>query len=153
MNLFERLNHYRFETVWKVEGPRDRVFGVLRDLPRYPQWWREVQEVVGNGNSGLKVTIRATLPYSLAFDMQQDVVDELGGILKAAMKGDLEGFSRWRIVEKGGDCLLTFQEEVRMNKPLLRWLAPIARPIFKINHFLMMKHGQEGLRRYLEKMQ
>jgi len=149
MRVFERLNRYRFETFWKVKGPSDRVFGILRDLPEYPLWWREVRQVSADGASGAKVTIRATLPYSLTFGMQQEVVDEQAGILKAAMTGDLEGFSRWEITESAGECLLSFQEEVRMNKPLLRWLAPIARPVFRVNHSLMMKHGQQGLRRYL----
>jgi len=143
------MNEYRFESVWQVPCSRVKVFAVLRDLSIYPQWWSEVRRVSGAGDSAVKVTIRATLPYSLTFEMQQKVVDEESGVLEAAMNGDLQGTSRWKIVERGGMCFLTFQEEVRMNKPLLRWLAPIARPVFRVNHSLMMKHGQQGLRRYL----
>ena len=35
------------------------------------------------------------------------------------------------------------------NKALLRRLAPIARPAFRANHALMMRHGERGLRTYL----
>ena len=149
MKVFERLNQYRFETIWKVRCSPERAFRVLRELPKYPEWWPEVREVAGDGDLGVKVTIRATLPYSLTFDMQQKVIDEKSGTLEANMSGDLEGSSRWRIAPSGEFCLLAFQEEVRMNKPMLRWLAPIARPVFKFNHSLMMSHGQRGLERYL----
>ena len=42
-----------------------------------------------------------------------------------------------------------FEEEVTATKALLRYLAPVARPAFRANHTLMMRHGQAGLRVYL----
>jgi hypothetical protein len=38
---------------------------------------------------------------------------------------------------------------VSTHKRLLDVLAPIARPGFKANHALMMRHGQQGLRTYM----
>jgi hypothetical protein len=42
-----------------------------------------------------------------------------------------------------------FEEEVTVNKRLLRVLAPVARSLFRANYSVMMKHAQAGLARYL----
>jgi hypothetical protein len=70
-------------------------------------------------------------------------------VLEAKLTGDLEGFSRWTITATGSGADLLFEEEVVTTKALLRRLAPIARPAFRANHALMMRHGERGLRTYL----
>ena len=42
-----------------------------------------------------------------------------------------------------------FDEHVVTNKGLLDRLAVVARPAFKANHTLMMRHGEAGLRTFL----
>lgn len=44
---------------------------------------------------------------------------------------------------------LVIDQRVVVTKPLLRALAPVARPLFRANHTLMMRRGQRGLRAYL----
>ena len=65
------------------------------------------------------------------------------------MAGDLEGFSRFSITPTSRGSRLVFEEEVTTNKRVLNWLAPLARPAFKWNHSLMMRHGLAGLKTYL----
>ncbi|MDQ4148819.1 MAG: polyketide cyclase [Actinomycetota bacterium] len=133
-----------------VPAGRDKVFSTLRRLETYPFWWPEVKELSLKDDVTAEVRIRAALPYSLRISMSQAFVDEKAGVLIARLQGDLEGCSSWRI-EGGGDktrCL--FEEDVVVNKRLMKILAPIARPLFKLNHGLMMLRGRRGLRRYLK---
>jgi hypothetical protein len=81
------------------------------------------------------------------------VHDVDGGLLEANLIGDLEGFSRWTITPDGAGATAVFDEDVVATKRLLRVLAPVARPGFRANHWLMMRHGEAGLRVYLAGMQ
>jgi hypothetical protein len=65
------------------------------------------------------------------------------------MRGDLEGFSRWTIEPERSGTLVTFEEEVIARKESLRRLAVVARPFFRWNHAVMMRHGRRGLGVYL----
>jgi hypothetical protein len=45
-----------------------------------------------------------------------------------------------------------FEEEVTVTKRSLRWLAPLARPVFRANHAAMMRHGRAGLTAHLRRL-
>ena len=49
-----------------------------------------------------------------------------------------------------GASRLLFEQEVEVKKPLVRVLSPVARPLFRFNHALMMRRGDHGLNRYLK---
>lgn len=146
-----RTNHYRFMSEWRLDRPCDEVFHALQDLLSYPSWWPEVKKVTMEDGSSATVAIRAMLPYSLRFQLDQQRVDAEQGVLQASMSGDLEGWSRWSIFPGEGECLLKFEEEVRVNRPLLKALSPIARPLLRANHAVMMRRGERGLRRFLSR--
>jgi hypothetical protein len=95
------------------------------------------------------VLIMGLLPYSLEFLMDRMADDPEAGLLKAGLSGDLEGFSSWQVQAEDDGCRLLYDQEVEVHKKLLRTLAPVARPLLKSNHALMMRRGQRGLRRYL----
>jgi hypothetical protein len=65
------------------------------------------------------------------------------------MSGDLEGVSRWSMVPEGAGTRATFEEVVTVRKLSLRRLAFLARPFFRLNHSVMMRHWQRGLPTYL----
>jgi hypothetical protein len=81
--------------------------------------------------------------------MTQEVADRDAGILKARLAGDLDGYTSWALEDTPDGCSLHFVEEVEVNKALLRVLAPVARPLFRLNHAVMMLRGERGLRRHL----
>jgi hypothetical protein len=143
------LNRYTFRSVWRLEATGDDVFEILADLDHYPLWWPEVRRAERLDDSTSALIVRSLLPYDLAFSSTQTRRDRLGGILEASLQGDLDGLSRWTLTTAGTSCTAVFEEEVTANKPLLRHLALVARPAFKANHRLMMRHGQAGLRTYL----
>lgn len=126
-----------------------KTFEVVSDLPTYPAWWPEVKKVDLVDADRANVTITALIPYSLKFLMERELDDPAGGVLRARLTGDLQGWSSWKLREQMGGCTLVFEEEVEAKKRLLRLLAPVARPAFQLNHSIMMKRGEAGLRRYL----
>lgn len=144
-------NRYHFRSTWTFDCPCDHVFRALQDLLNYPAWWPEVKSVVLVDESAAVVVIRAFLPYRLRFKLEQQVADEEAGVLQAAMTGDLEGWSRWLLLPRQSGCLLKFEEEVVVNRPLLKVLSPVARPLLEANHSVMMRRGEGGLRQYLSR--
>jgi hypothetical protein len=127
----------------------ERTYSVIRDLATYPLWWPEVKRVDRIDPDCAEVTVTALLPYSLTFVMEREADDIDTGRLVARMTGDLEGTTSWKVSRDGEGCSMLFEEEVEANKPLLRLLAPLARPVFVLNHAVMMRRGQAGLRQYL----
>jgi hypothetical protein len=143
------LHHYRFRSAWHVDATPADVYAVLVELGDYPAWWPEVRRAELVGDDAYRLTCRSTLPYDLVFITTQARQDPAAGVLEANLAGDLDGFSRWTITAAASGTSAVFEEEVEATKPLLRKLAPIARPAFRANHSLMMRHGQSGLRTYV----
>jgi Polyketide cyclase / dehydrase and lipid transport len=143
------LRHYRFSSVWFVDARPEDAFDVLSDLGDYPKWWPEVREIWRIDDDTVEARARSLLPYDLRFTMRRGRQDRDAGVLQTDMTGELEGYSRFTISPAGHGSRLLFEEEVVTNKASLNRLAPIARPAFKWNHSLMMRHGLAGLRTYL----
>lgn len=138
-----------FHSEWTVPEDFETTFAALRDLPSYAVWWPEVKSVIPASTERAVVLIMGILPYSLEFLMEKEIEDASTGTLRAGLSGDLEGFSSWVVKPEDGGCRLLYDQEVQVTKTLLRVLAPIARPFFKLNHHLMMSRGEKGLRAHL----
>jgi hypothetical protein len=140
---------YAFRSVWRVRASTDDAFQVLAELGDYPAWWPEVRQASRLGDAAFRLTVRSLLPYDLEFTSATTRQDRTRGVLEAALDGDLSGFSRWTVLPEGPGARLVFEERVVANKALLRRLNLVARPAFRANHTLMMRHGEAGLRVYL----
>lgn len=147
--MSERLNRYKFRSVWSLDRSCKEVFEALQQLPLYPSWWPEIKDVAAIGDATARVEIRAALPYRLRFELRQELADPEKGILEASMTGDLEGWSRWTLSAYRDGCRLLFEEDVLVNRPALKILSPVARPVLKANHSFMMRRGERGLRGFL----
>ncbi|MGV9559306.1 SRPBCC family protein [Streptomyces sp. NPDC003401] len=143
-------NHYRFLSRWPLPAPPAAVHAALERVEDYPRWWPQVREVTRlDATTGL-VTVRAFLPYDLAFTAREVRRDPVAGVLEIAMTGDLEGRARWTVTAHGTGSLARYEQVVDVTKPLLRRFAVPGRPLFRANHRLMMRAGRRGLLRYLE---
>ena len=85
---------------------------MLEDIGGYPRWWPEVRRVDRIDDSTVRIVARSLLPYNLTFQATDSRQDEQAGVLEIAMRGDLEGFSRWTIEPERSGTLVTFEEEV-----------------------------------------
>ncbi len=141
--------HYRFRTLWPLPAPPATVYGVLERPEEYPRWWRQVREVERRDDGTGLVRIRSLLPYDMTFTAREVRRDPRAGVLEIAMSGDIEGRARWTVAPVGAGCLARYDQVVDVNKPLLRRFAVPGRPVFRANHWLMMRAGRRGLLAYL----
>lgn len=138
-------NFYRFRSAWVIDAPVSAVYSVLEHFEEYPAWWPEVRTLRLVAPDSCEVTCRSVLPYDLTFVMRPSRRDRAAGVLEASMAGDLDGYARWTVSAGPTGSRLVFEEEVAANKRLLRLLAPFARPVFRGNHAVMMRHARAGL--------
>ncbi|MEX3106868.1 MULTISPECIES: SRPBCC family protein [unclassified Streptomyces] len=142
-------SHYRFRSLWRLPAPVDVVYGALERAEEYPRWWPQVRSVTRIDDTSGLVRIRATLPYTLTFTAREVRRDPLAGVLEISMAGDLEGWARWTLAAHGDGTLAAYEQVVVVRKALLRVLAVPGRPVFRLNHRLMMRGGRRGLVRAL----
>jgi hypothetical protein len=95
------------------------------------------------------LTIRSFLPYAMTFTAREVRRDPVAGVLEVALSGDIEGWARWTVTAAGSGSLARYDQVVDVNKPLLRRFAVPGRPVFRANHWLMMRAGRRGLTAYL----
>ncbi|MFB7286164.1 SRPBCC family protein [Actinacidiphila glaucinigra] len=140
-------SRYRFRSLWRIAAPPDAVYGLLERPHEYPTWWPQVREVRQTGETAGTLRFRSVLPYDLFVTAHQTRRDPRARVLEVAMYGDLEGWVRWTVGADGagGGTRLLFEEDVIVNKPLMRRLAVPCRPLFRANHALMMRQGRRGL--------
>ncbi|MFF4843250.1 SRPBCC family protein [Streptomyces collinus] len=142
-------NHYRFHSRWSLPAPPAAVFAALERPEDYPHWWPQVRTVTRlDGESGM-LTIRSALPYAMTFTARTTRRDPAAGVLAVGLSGDIEGWARWTVTAGGPGTLARYDQEVDVRKPLLRRLAVPGRPVFRVNHRLMMRAGRRGLLRHL----
>ncbi|MCM2392853.1 SRPBCC family protein [Streptomyces albipurpureus] len=144
--------HYRFHSVWDLDAPPDTVYAALARVEDYPGWWPQVREVTLLGEDMGSARFRSFLPYELRAWARTRRQDPIARVLEVDLRGDLEGWARWTVTARkgggeggGGSTRAVYDQEVEVRKPLMRWLAPLARPLFRANHAAMMRAGHRGL--------
>lgn len=142
-------SHYRFRSLWALPVPPATVYDLLERAEDYPRWWPQVREVDRIDDTSGVITIRSVLPYDMTFVAREVRRDRAAGVLEIAMSGDIDGCARWTVTPSGGGSLARYDQVVDVNKPLLRRFAVPGRPVFRANHWLMMRAGRRGLIAYL----
>jgi uncharacterized protein YndB with AHSA1/START domain len=149
------VSEYRFLTTWLLKADRERVWDAVYDSERWPQWWRGVFEAEkleegdehGVGQYGRYVW-KSKLPYRLEFFVRTTKVEK-PHLLEGDASGELAGVGRWRLFEQGGVTAVLYEWNVRTTRSWMNLLAPLARPIFAVNHDYVMRNGGEGIARLL----
>ena len=149
-------SHYAFVTKWEFAAPQERVWQELNAPEIWPQWWRGVErvELVRMGSDELgrgavrRYVWRSRLPYRLTFTMETTRVEPFSRIDGQA-RGELEGSGCWQLSHDAGITRVRYDWQVTTNKAWMRWLSPVARPIFSWNHDVVMEWGRVGLERRL----
>ncbi len=142
-------NHYRFRSLWPLPAPAPDVYRALERVEDYPRWWPQVREVTRLDDTSGVLRFRSLLPYELTATVREGRRDPAAGVLEVVMSGDMEGWARWTVAPRGFATLVRYDQEVVVRKPLLRRLAVPGRPLFRVNHRLMMRAGRQGLAAHL----
>ena len=140
---------YVFVDEWDVAAPPEPVFDALADGRTYPEWWRPVYiDVETNGPPGLgrvsKQHFKGRLPYHLRTSStitRYDRPTHLG----AEVDGDLRGAGLWTLTPFEGGTHVRFDWRVHADKPILRVLTPLLRPLFRWNHAWAIARARDGL--------
>jgi hypothetical protein len=128
----------------------DDVYDVIGDQLGYPAWWEKVFLAVtgdeGPPRPGRRASIvsKGFLPYKLRWDVEVVEAERPRGF-RFTMEGDFVGSGDWTLEEadKGTRATLDFRPAV--EKPFVKHLTPVLRPLFRANHVWAMRRGQEGI--------
>lgn len=132
----------------------EEVSSVIADALALPRWWPSVYlEVVELAPGApdtrlgrvLELYTKGWLPYTLRW--QLEVIENRhphGFALRAT--GDFSGTGRWTFAQHGSQVEVVYEWCVRAEKPLLRHLSFLLKPIFSANHQWAMRMGETSLK-------
>ncbi len=144
------LNDYHFVTHWRVRGPIQLVYDILKDGEGYSRWWRPAYvSTTSTGDKKIRALVRARLPYTLDF-ATEPVRENPPFEFEIRSTGELSGRGLWKLRQEGEMTAVDFFWDVRAEKPLVKLLSPILKPLFKWNHDWVMKVGEKGLQQEIE---
>ncbi|MFN8548032.1 MAG: SRPBCC family protein [Candidatus Eisenbacteria bacterium] len=145
-------NDYHFVTRWIIAGTREEIYDLIGDAAALPRWWPSVYldaRVVEPGEAsgvGKRVQLftKGWLPYTLRWEF---VVTEALRPERTAIEasGDFVGRGVWNFTQVGPQVAITYDWRIRADKPLLRTLSFVMKPLFAANHRWAMERGRESL--------
>jgi hypothetical protein len=135
---------YSFVTRWRVPATREETAAILSDAAALPRWWGSVYLAVEPEGDTWRVRSRGWLPYTLCWSFERTASD-LPKSFALRARGDLAGAGRWEFHESSGHTEATFVWRVRAEKPLLRYLSWLLKPVFAANHRWAMAQGERAI--------
>lgn len=150
-----KQRQFRLVSEWRLDAPLDWVWDALCDVEHWPDWWPSVTHVeplAPGDENGIGAANRFTwataLPYDLAFVMTVADMQSMRRI-EGHAAGELEGTGVWTLNHADGRTVARYDWQVDVTKPWMRRVAPLLTPVFAWNHGVVMRRGEEGLRRHL----
>ncbi len=143
---------YVFIDEWNVHAPIQSVFDALADARSYPDWWKPVYIDVESdgppavGRRSLEY-FKGRLPYRLRIT-SEIVRLEAPHEFEIVVTVDLSGRGVWTLTELGDVVHVRFDWRVNADRPLLRLLTPVLRPLFRANHSYAIGRAKVGLEPY-----
>jgi hypothetical protein len=152
---FNIVSHWRVRG-GRVRGGVDQVYDLISKPEDFVRWWPavylRVQDVEPGDDDGVGRVVdlhtKGLLPYTLDWRAKVLEVDKPHHLVVEA-RGDLEGRGEWQLRQDGDWVQVDYDWTVIANKPWMKLLAPLLRPVFAANHRWAMKQGQLGLVREL----
>jgi len=125
------------------------IIGNALDLPRWwPAVYIEVAELERGDERGVGRVIdlytKGLLPYTLRWQFRVTESNYPRGFALEAW-GDFVGRGIWTFEPDGDEVSITYDWNIRADKPLLRNLSFLFKPFFSANHRWAMRKGLESL--------
>lgn len=145
-------NQYHFVTQWRVEGTCGEVADILGEPLDLPRWWPSVYlaaaetrpaDARGLGQR-VRLHTKGWLPYTLRWELEVTESRYPHGFALVA-SGDFDGTGVWTIEQDGEFVNAIYDWRLRAEKPLLRQLSFLLKPLFEANHRWAMSQGEESL--------
>jgi hypothetical protein len=144
---------YAFLTRWRLEATPEEVYDVVADAPALSRWWPAVYldvKVLEPGDSSgvgmlTELWTKGFLPYTLRWRFRVTALKRPERIALDA-RGDFVGRGVWTFTADGRFTYVSFDWRLRAEKPLLRALSAVLKPLFAANHRWAMDRGEDSLR-------
>jgi hypothetical protein len=146
-------NDYHLVNHWLLDGTVEEVTAIISQPEAFPRWWPAAwlryKELTPGDQLGLgrtfRVRVKGWLPYNLSLQLQIVEVQP-GARVTTMVSGDLVGRGIWTFEKVGSQVLVTYDWHVKAERPIVRYLSPVAHPIFASNHNWVMARGGESIR-------
>jgi hypothetical protein len=151
-------NHYHFVSRWRMRGTCGEVADVLNEPLDLPRWWPSVYldaeqtspaDAQGLGQR-VRLLTKGWLPYTLRWEFSVVESNYPHGFTLIA-SGDFAGRGIWTFEQDGEFVDVTYDWAIRAEKPLLRRLSFLLKPVFEANHRWAMTQGEISLKLELER--
>lgn len=146
-------NHYHFVTYWQLTAQPEEIFRILDEPSALPRWWPAVYldlRILEPGDTNglgkvVELYTKGWLPYTLKWKFRS-TEKVFPNTLALEAFGDLTGQGRWTIEKKDDQqCHITYDWKISADKPILRHLSFLMKPIFAANHHWAMRKGLESI--------
>ncbi len=145
-------NQYHFVTHWDVTGMVEEVSAILGDARDLARWWPavylDILELEPGDRSGVgsrySLFTKGWLPYTLRWQLRVTESNRPYGYAIAA-EGDFVGAGIWTFEQDGPVVHITYDWKISAEKPLLRRLSFLIKPVFAANHRWAMRVGEQSL--------
>lgn len=146
---------FQLVSQWHIAAPIEHVWEALKATEAWPSWWpyvKSVREIDPGDADGLgavrHIAWSSRLPYGVAFDVTVVEIDRPRR-MRGRARGQLEGTGTWELTPEGDTTHVRYTWCVDLGTRWMRFIAPIAAPVFRWNHDGVMKAGEQGLARHL----
>ncbi|MEV7527027.1 SRPBCC family protein [Agrococcus sediminis] len=144
-------SRYRFDHDWHLDTGADAVLALLEDVPGYGRWWpgvRVLDAAPAARARAADLEVRAPAGYRIRISIAEEA--RADDELRASIRGDLDGWSAWRVRPEGVGTRVAFAQEVDARKPLLRLASPVLHRVLAAQHAAVMRRAEQGMRAALE---
>lgn len=137
-----------------MEATCEEVYRILEDVDSLARWWPSVYldvRVTHPGQPGgvgkeVALLTKGWLPYKLRWQFRVTHTGFPTGFTLEA-SGDFEGRGIWTFrPAENGFCDISYDWKIVAEKPLLKYLSWLFRPLFAANHHWAMRQGEKSLR-------
>jgi hypothetical protein len=145
-------NDYHFITRWRVRSSVQEVAAIIGDARDLTRWWPsvylDIRELEPDGRDGVGKVVslytKGWLPYTLRWQFRVVESRHPNGFTLEAW-GDLTGRGIWTFEQDGAHVNITYDWNIRGDKPLFRYFSFILKPLFSANHHWAMRMGEQSL--------
>ncbi len=144
---------YHFITRWQVNSTIQEVSDILGNAPDLVRWWPsvylEVNELEPGDTKGVGKVVslytKGWLPYTLRWQFRVTESNTPYGFSLEAF-GDFVGQGIWTFEQVDQWVKITYDWNIRANKPLLKSFSFLMKPLFAKNHEWAMRMGEKSLK-------
>jgi len=145
-------NHYRIVTRWNLDATAEEIAEIASAPEELVRWWPatflrarrlDPHRKLGPGSEA-SWQVKGWLPYTMRFRSR---IDDFGypHHCRISVSGDFEGELRCQVHCAASGSSIQFDFNVKVNKPVVRYLSFLLKPLFCSNHIWVMVRGCQSM--------